>query len=116
MRFDNFIPWLCSEERSDERADQHWRSQHCFMTGDGGELYCEFVGKSENLYSDWLELRRMANLPDIELPHRNPGTHRLDGHKSNNRELAYRRYFTDETKRLLARRYQKDCELFGYQF
>lgn len=116
MSFDNFIRWLCSEEGSDDCADHHWRSQHRFITGDGDELYCEFIGKLENLQSDWLELCRMANLPYIELPHRHPGAYQLDRDKLKNRELDYRSYFTDETKRLVARRYQKDCELFDYEF
>ncbi len=111
MDFEEFVEWLASREGSDEKADRHWVSQHRILAGANGELACDYVGKHESLQDDFDHICRILSLPQ------NPlsmvyGVSR-SGFAS---PTYYREYYTSRTRELVAERYQKDIELFGYDF
>ena len=70
-----------------------------------GELLVDFVGKVEQIEEDWQEICKRANINAAQIGHDN----RTD--RSN-----YREYYDDETKKIVARRFRRTIEKFGYEF
>ena len=76
-----------------------------FVCDDEGNVIIDFIGKYENLSTDFRTVCQRAGLPSIELPHLNKST-----------SGEYRKYYTNETRDFVAKMAQKDIELFGYDF
>ncbi len=77
--------------------------QHPFVTDRHGRLLIDFVGRFENLETDFATICRRLGL-DATLPHTNRSPHK-----------DYREYYTDQWRDLVAQHVQRDCDLFGYQ-
>jgi len=89
----------------DKKSEEHFKSQHCFLTDKKGNLVPDFVGKFENLDEDFKKACKKAGVENPpELPQRNKSKRKKD----------YREYYDRETKKLVQERYKKDLELFGY--
>ena len=89
----------------DREAERHFKSQYTFVTDQRNNLVVDFVGRFENLEEDFNKICKIAGLPPIALPHRYKSVHD-----------HYSTYYTDETRRVVAERYKKDIEMFGYDF
>jgi hypothetical protein len=81
--------------------------QHRFVTDDTGAVVVDFVGRFESLSEDFDKVRLRLGI-ECRLPHEKRSARR-DG-------LDYRRYYTEEAQRVVAARYARDIELFGYEF
>ena len=84
----------------ENRCDLHLRSQHRFITDRQGTVV-DFVGRFERLEEDWDQLRARFGLP--ALPQRNVSS-----------RSPYVDAYTPDLARLVADRYCRDIELFGY--
>jgi Sulfotransferase family len=93
-------------EIPDSAADEHFRSQHTFLTNRRGELIADFVGRYERLADDFRIVRERTGLPEIELP-------RLQAART---AARYAAYYTPRTRQITAERFRKDIEMFGYEF
>ena len=123
MDFDDFVAWLNTEEGQDSVADRHWISQHKFLYKEGHSL-CQFIGKYENLEADWKIVCERIQIPHEPLKQKgyisatlsanNPGE--ISDNGSEVVKNNYTDFFTDETREAVRQRYQKDIELFGYEF
>ncbi|MBE7382500.1 MAG: sulfotransferase family 2 domain-containing protein [Leptolyngbya sp. SIO1E4] len=103
MPFEEFLKAV--SEIPDCEAEQHFRSQHTFLTDKEGELIADFIGKFENIDQDFHYIFKRLNKPEIHLP------------KSNRtRHAKYREYYTDEALNIFEKRYSKDIQLFDYEF
>ena len=104
MSFEDFVAAVASIP--DSEADGHFRSQHTFLTNRKGELAVDFVGRYERLADDFATVRQRTGLPDIELP-------RLQAARS---VAKYMSYYNPRTQEIVAERFRKDIEMFGYRF
>lgn len=107
MPFDAFAEWLNSPEGSDDVADRHWMSQHRILAYDQpGVIKYDFVGRFEHIAQDYERLMEMSGLLLSQLPHQLK-TQGPD---------EYRSLYNDRSNELIAKRYARDIELFGYDF
>jgi hypothetical protein len=107
MSFEAFAQWLNSEEGRDDVADRHWMSQHRVLALDQpGLIRYDFVGRLENLAADYKKLQDMTKL---DLP---PLTHKLKTQAPD----GFRRHYNERSIEEIAKRYQRDIELFSYNF
>ena len=111
MAFDDFVDWLASPEGSDEKADRHWISQHRILAGADGQPACDFVGRQESIQRDFDHVCEVIGLPHTSLP----VVHRMGGGGASS-STDYREFYSKRTQQIIADRYAKDIELFGYDF
>ena len=104
MSFDEFVRVV--EKITDSDAESHFRSQCTFITNIGGNLIVDFIGRFENLEKDFEQVSRRIGLPEC----------RLEKLMTSSRRSDYREYYDEETKRIVAERYEKDIKMFNYNF
>lgn len=99
--FKNFVKFAMAKD------DDHWMVQ-CDLLEKYSNTRVEdfnFIGKVENLQEDFDAICDKIGIPKQQLPHKNKTKHR-----------HYTEYYDDETKQIVAEKYAKDIELFGYKF
>ena len=83
---------------------QHNRLQYDYIFDDNNKLLVDFIGRIENIDTDWSIIAEKIGI-NKKLPYRNV---------SNSGD--YKKYYNNETKSLVAKRYKKDIDFFGYKF
>ncbi|MGH8519156.1 MAG: sulfotransferase family 2 domain-containing protein [Panacagrimonas sp.] len=81
------------------------RPQHQILLDQDGKPVYDVLLHYETLQDDFDQLCERLGRRTQQLAERNRGSH-----------APYRDYFDDETRRLLAERYARDIELFGYRW
>lgn len=84
-----------------------WKTNDRFYLLDG-ELCMDYVIRYERLADDLAEVCRSVGLPTLTLPRLKSGM-RKGG-------LAYRDYYDDDSRAIVAQRHHNDIRLFGYEF
>jgi hypothetical protein len=94
-------------EIPDEEANPHFRSQHVPLLRPNGRLIPRFLGGFENLAEDFAAVAEKLKV-ELRLPHL------LVSKGWEN--ASYRDLYNRKTESLVAERFAKDLELFGYRF
>jgi hypothetical protein len=81
------------------------RNQIDYLVDWRGRLIVDFVGRFEAIEADAGLLFRRLGLEGVRLPRVNPSEHQ-----------HYSAYYTDELAAVVAHRYRRDVEAFGYRF
>lgn len=91
-------------------ADGHFRPQHLTICDREENIAADYVGSFENLVEDFAYVRQKIGTPDLELPRRN--------RKQSTKTVStnYRSFYEPKLKELVYERYEKDFEMFGYDF
>ena len=82
-------------------CDRHFKAQNKIVFASGKKI--DFIGKFENLPSDFEEIRERYGFTELPMLNKSSGRSAED-------------LFSDETRALASKRYEKDFELFGYQY
>lgn len=105
MSFEAFVHAVALIPDAD--ADEHFRSQHKYLTNVWGDIAVDFVGRYENLEADFRHVAQRIGLPrEMCLP-------RL---QANPRRVRYADYYAAATRDVVATRYAQDIALFSYHF
>ena len=81
-------------------CDRHFKAQNKIVFASGKKI--DFIGKFENLPSDFEGIRERYGFAELPMLNKSAGRTAAD-------------LFSDETRALASKRYEKDFELFAYQ-
>lgn len=103
--FEEFI-LHCTEAVEDNDGRKSFAyDQLTYITDDDGGVIVDFVGRYENFARDARYVLNKLGTSADTVPQMNKSVHQ-----------DYRQYYTDRTRQLVAERYHRDIERFGYRF
>ena len=104
-------------------AYRHIIPQYDYLYNPQGKLLVDFVGRFENLQSDFDEICRRMNLEKSKLPHVNASLPPKDTRNFIQKLLfpkppkkRYTDYYDSECLAFVTEMYKKDIQAFGYEF
>lgn len=100
--FDQFVKqWLTPENI---KSHIHFHPQHQFICDKNGSLLIDYIAYFETLEEDFKQIADRLKI-DSSIAHHNA-----------NPASSYLNIYNDETKKIVASVYDKDIEIFGYDF
>jgi len=94
-----------SENNTTIMRQKHNLEQYKFIYKTSGKCMVDFVGRFEKLQQDFDIVCDKIGIPRQQLPHINKTNH-----------THYTEYYDDETREIVAEKYARDIEYFGYEF
>jgi len=103
--FEEFL-LRCGDEIVDSDGRKNiFRNQLDYLTDDAGAVIVDFIGRFERLQEDFDEINRRLGRAPVMLARTNASVH-----------AVYTECYTPATAEIVARRYARDIEQFGYRF
>jgi hypothetical protein len=103
--FEEFL-LRCDDEIVDSDGRKNiFRNQIDYLVDDDGTIIVDLIGRFERLQEDFDEIGRRLGRAPVALPRTNASQH-----------AAYTDYYTPATAEIVAKRYARDIEQFGYRF
>jgi hypothetical protein len=140
-RYVEFKKFVVKKLKNEVWQDNYWfvGPQSDFVCNETGDIVVDFLGKFENLQTDFNQVCQHIRLPPTELPHINKSKIQKIKPSLNPKKVFnyarwlyrnttipsfktipsftnYQDYYDDESRALVAQLYRKDIELFGYEF
>lgn len=106
ISFEQFVEWMRFASCTCIHPVPH-RYQLDWFVSPHGDVIVDFIGKFENLASDWAKVAARLGIADADLPQLNVNP---------DRSRDYASYYSEKTKRIVAERFAVDVEYFGYKF
>jgi len=82
-----------------------FENQLDWITDENGKVLINFIGRFENLDRDFKTICQKIGIPPVSLKHTNKSKHK-----------HYSKYYNKETRKIIAEKYCRDIEYFGYKF
>jgi len=76
-----------------------------YLIDENGNIIVDFIGRFENLEEDFNKIIKKLNMPELKLPILNSSKHE-----------DYKKYYNEETKKIIEKRFKKDIDFFKYKF
>ncbi len=100
--FAAYLDWIIATDKPYPKGATKFQKD--VICDENGKLMVDFVGRYENLQTDFAKACELAGV-EAKLPHHNRSKH-----------TDYRDYYTDATRALVAEHFAEDIALFGYDF
>jgi hypothetical protein len=105
--FESFLRWKLDPQRPYHYIiDTSIELQSDYLIDLKGNSIVDYVGRYERLEEDFREVCRRIGIRVPQLPHKRKARDRS----------GYRKYYGEETTRLVAEHFKRDIEMFGYRF
>lgn len=101
MPFKDMLEVVCNTP--DEESDRHFKSQTALLSPNG-KLLVTHSWDISHINDFWRTVQKEIDVP------------RLDHHRRSQGRKHYRKYYTDETREMVERRYANDLRTFNYGF
>lgn len=103
--FDEFIRHCDADCRDPDGSKCIYRNQLDYLTDADGQIIVDFIGRFERLDTDFGMVAQRLGLSAVSIPHLNRSAH-----------PSYARYYSAETRHMVAEHYRRDIDFFGYSF
>lgn len=84
---------------------RHVIPQADFLYDDENRCLVDYLGRFETLQDDFIKICDRIGIPGVELPVLNKKIHK-----------PYQEYYTEKSREIVAEKYARDIQLFGYSF
>jgi len=105
MSFPEFVHWIENSSDTCIHPSPH-KNQLDWFLDKNQQIAVDFIGKFENLNEDWKHISKHLGI-NAPLPHAN---------QNPAKKKHYTEYYTDELRDIIAEKFHKDIEYFGYSF
>ena len=82
-----------------------FENQLDWISDENGKVLIDFIGRFENLATDFKKICKKIGIPSISLKHINKSKHK-----------HYTEYYNKETRKIIEEKYCRDIEYFKYRF
>lgn len=92
-----------------EKEHPHYDEQWSFLVNEQRKFCMDYIARTENLENDFMKICKKLKITCGKIGNLNPS-------KNKTKHKHYTEYYDDETREIVAEKYARDIEYFGYKF